>query len=205
MYNFISIVISIQVFFMSYITLPFQPNNHLGAVLPVKIFTPEECRQIIEIEGEEIPPEVYEKNNKNILGETTSYPKCKFIHYEKDYKWIFEKLIPVVNETNQKYFNFNISLIKDVQVLEFSGDAYFDWHMDIGKGNTSTRKLSLIIYLSDTDDYQGGVVQWLQSVSIPNEPGTMVFFPSFLPYKIWPVTSGRSYFMVAWADGPAFA
>jgi hypothetical protein len=189
---------------MGFITLPFQANNHLNTVVPLKLFTPEECRKITEIKGEEIPPEVFEKNNKIILGETKTYPKSRYIHFEKENGWVFEKLVPLVNETNNKYFNFNINILKDLQILEFSGDAYFDWHLDIGKGNLSTRKLTIIIFLSDLNDYQGGVVQWLHPHSFTVEPGTIIFFPAFLPYRIWPVTSGSSSLMVAWADGPSF-
>ncbi|WCL54092.1 2OG-Fe(II) oxygenase family protein [Gimibacter soli] len=87
------------------------------------------------------------------------------------------------------------------------GDHY-DWHVDIGAaGTTRSRKLALVVQLSDPADYMGGLLEVNLDgipVAAPAERGTAIAFPAFAPHRVTPVTVGTRYSLVAWMHGPAF-
>ena len=83
---------------------------------------------------------------------------------------------------------------------------YYDLHVDINP-LSATRKLSFIINLSDPSEYTGGNIEFLNT-SIEKElvtsVGSIVIFPSFLPYKITPVLSGEKYIIAGHIHGPLY-
>jgi PKHD-type hydroxylase len=97
-------------------------------------------------------------------------------------------------------------LVDEIQFARYGvGDA-FGWHLDAGGGQTSTRKLSMSVQLSDDDEYTGGDLELCACPQL--EPrrrrGTIIVFPSFLAHQVTPVTRGTRHSLVAWAHGPPF-
>jgi len=43
-----------------------------------------------------------------------------------------------------------------------------------------------------------------EPASMSRDLGTMVIFPSYVPHRVVPVTSGTRKALVVWAAGPAF-
>ena len=68
------------------------------------------------------------------------------------------------------------------------------------------RKLSLILQLSDPDDYEGGEVQFMNSSGksffAPKTRGTILVFDSRTMHRVKKVTSGNRKSIVAWVEGP---
>jgi len=87
------------------------------------------------------------------------------------------------------------------------GDHY-DWHVDIGAtGTTRSRKMAIVVQLSDPADYMGGLLEVNldgSPVAAPMERGTAIAFPAFAPHRVTPVTVGERYSLVGWMHGPAF-
>lgn len=109
------------------------------------------------------------------------------------------------------------------------GDFY-TWHTDDGPEYfdlDQKRKLSYVVQLSDPDDYEGGLFQWLElgqtldqmqlgqtSLDITNAIhtlpfsakgiGSMFVFPSFVYHQVTPVTSGTRTSLVGWFTGQHF-
>jgi PKHD-type hydroxylase len=84
------------------------------------------------------------------------------------------------------------------------GRGHYDWHVDAG-AEWATRKLSLVVFLSEPDDYEGGVLEIAGAGNVARpEPGSGVVLPSFLAHRVTPVTAGERITVVAWMHGPTF-
>lgn len=112
-----------------------------------------------------------------------------------------------INTANRLAFGFDLGAFLECQFTQYlaTENGHYDWHPDNYDDSDMAfdRKLSCIVMLSDPSDYEGGGL----SLGMRNEPvrlqrGSVVVFPSFLVHKVYPVTSGERYTLVAWAEGP---
>jgi|TARA_R110000803_G_scaffold118773_2_gene187123 predicted 2-oxoglutarate/Fe(II)-dependent dioxygenase YbiX len=121
-------------------------------------------------------------------------------------RWVDELLVSTIRKVNEDLFEYNLSgLIERPQLLRYNaGSVGYDWHVDIGQGDTSNRKLSMSIILNDS--YKGGELQFFSNgiSTIPTVKGDMLAFSSFIPHKVTNVTSGQRWAIVAWFSGPQF-
>jgi len=122
-----------------------------------------------------------------------------------DTMWLFNKLDAAITKLNDSYQYDLLGFFEGVQVAKYSSGGKYDWHMDLGAGENSSRKLSLSIQLSVSDDYSGGDLEF-QNINSPAERtiGTLVAFPSFLQHRVTPVISGTRSSLVAWVHGRPF-
>ena len=120
-------------------------------------------------------------------------------------QWVFEKLWAAVEQINQCY-RFELDGIREVQIARYGQGDFYDWHVDIGKAVTSTRKLSVSVQLSDPGSYEGGelVVQYHEDKEPVKEIGSVIVFPSYLSHRVNRVVRGERWSLVAWVHGPAF-
>ncbi len=120
-------------------------------------------------------------------------------------QWVFEKLWAAVEQVNQSY-RFELDGIREVQIARYGQGDFYDWHVDIGKAVTSTRKLSVTLQLSDPGSYEGGelVVQYHEDKEPVKEIGSVIVFPSYLSHRANRIIRGERWSLVAWAHGPAF-
>lgn len=126
-------------------------------------------------------------------------------------EWIYERLMGCVIEANTEMWGFDINHFKDaIQYTEYHDDkkGHYDWHIDIGTGNSGTRKISIVVQLSDPEDYEGGELQ-LQTggenhISIIKKKGAITLFPSYLTHRVTPVTKGIRKSLVLWVGGSTF-
>jgi PKHD-type hydroxylase len=122
----------------------------------------------------------------------------------------FEMITEEIFNVNSEYWNFDIRYIdfaKDPPlVLKYVLNQEFNWHFDMS-GVSSTRKLSFTIQLSDSDDYEGGDLQFGPVIEHKPEirkKGNITIFPSYVWHRVTPVTKGNRYALVGWVHGPAF-
>lgn len=120
--------------------------------------------------------------------------------------WLFHKLGAYFRSVNKAYGFELVGLIDALQFTEYGPGQHFDWHMDIGRGQTSLRKLSLTIQLTDPADYDGGELELVGLGANPQArvQGSGVFFPSYMGHCVTPVTRGKRRSLVAWASGAPF-
>jgi len=85
------------------------------------------------------------------------------------------------------------------------GDFY-DWHLDIGKTDTSSRKLSVSVQLSDPEGYEGGelLLRDYANESPVKEIGSVIVFPSYLSHRVSKILTGERWSLVAWVHGPPY-
>jgi len=112
--------------------------------------------------------------------------------YDKNCFWLYDKLKTYSIEANNMIWGFNIhSIIEPIKYVEYLEGGQINWHMDIGYG--SYRKITIISQLSESKEYEGGDIEiWMGEVPfvLPKIKGSVILFPSFLLYRITPVTSG---------------
>ena len=137
--------------------------------------------------------------------------EARWISLQNDTTWIYDRLAFIVRQLNGQFFNFDISgFVEDFQYTTYYGDkkGHYDWHVDMGNSlNSPPRKLSLVMQLSDPDEYEGGELQLMSSanpMTIEKKKGFIVVFPSYMLHKVTPVTSGTRKSLVIWIAGPPF-
>lgn len=88
-------------------------------------------------------------------------------------------------------------------------NGYTTVHEQVGK----VRKLSVTINLSDSNDYEGGLLKFDygehndEQYHVCKEitpRGSMIVFPSYTPHCVTPVTKGTRYSLVVWCLGRPF-
>jgi len=135
--------------------------------------------------------------------------KVSWIHLNAETEWIFSRLGYVVSSLNGQFYGFNIyGFVEALQytVYEEDDEGCYDWHLDWAS-STSQRKLSIVVQLSDPDEYEGGDLQVLTSknpTDIEKAKARAAVFPSFTLHRVTPVTKGVRRTLVAWVCGDAF-
>ena len=141
-------------------------------------------------------------------GNTDKFRKSniKWLPFDSKWEWVIDKIMSQVTEANSAIWNFELkSIIDNIQYTEYEGNGgHYDWHLDIGPGSISHRKISIVIQLSDPNDYVGGDLQIMtgsEYTTIPRGKGNVVVFPSFLLHRVVPLTSGNRKSLVLWVGG----
>lgn len=102
-------------------------------------------------------------------------------------------------------WNFNISGQESPQFTIYDKEYFYEFHQDSSIHEQGMRKLSLVVFLSNPDDYTGGKFEFKHSGELAtNKQGSILVFPSFLEHRVTPVLSGIRYSLVNWFNGPAF-
>jgi PKHD-type hydroxylase len=76
----------------------------------------------------------------------------------------------------------------------------------MGSGGIS-RKLSLVLQLTDPSEYEGGNLQVLigsEPLNVEKRRGLICAFPSFTIHQVTEVTKGSRQSLVVWLSGPPF-
>lgn len=124
-------------------------------------------------------------------------------------QFIFGPLNEALKQLNQGYRLELTEFGTGCQIARYSSDVkgHYTWHIDLGTGRFSRRKLSLSVQLSPADAYDGGDLEFHLSGldrQAMRQQGTMIAFPSFHEHRITPVTRGERFSLVAWVDGPPY-
>ncbi len=131
-----------------------------------------------------------------------------FIDTTTENDWIYNKLAALAINCNSERYDFDLlGFHQELQLTRYSEGDFFDWHLDFGSGEISTRKLSLTVQLSDPNEYEGGDLQFRinnEIVNAPREKGTIVVFPSFIMHRVTPITKGTRQSIVGWVSGPPY-
>lgn len=124
--------------------------------------------------------------------------------------YVYDRLSYIANQLNGQFFDFDLfGFVEDLQYTVYSSGSndHYTWHMDMGIKNTSPRKLSLILQLSDPEEYDGGDLEFFtsnESTVAKKERGLVYAFPSYLMHRVTPVTAGTRRSLVVWIAGPKF-
>ena len=139
--------------------------------------------------------------------------------------WLYKELHPYINIANEKAnWNFQWDWTESCQYTEYKEGQFYDWHCDSNptpydkpddpNTNGKIRKLSLILSLSEPEEYEGGDVEFgfydnegNKQPSICEEVrprGSLIIFPSFVWHRVKPVTRGIRHSLVCWSLGQPY-
>lgn len=121
--------------------------------------------------------------------------------------WVFDLLCGIAREASSRHFGLALSgITRPPQYAEYRpGCGHFGWHNDYSHGTPDApRKLTIIIQLSEPEEYEGGRLQMfgIEVEDMPRERGTIIAFPSLVYHQVTPVTRGLRRALVAWIAGP---
>jgi PKHD-type hydroxylase len=181
---------------------PPKDQTRLAAIQ--RVFTPEECSQLIADLTPRLEPALVETMD---LAQSASVRRSSavFVPPDASTNWVFERLGRVIREINDTVYGFVVSQFKEgFQFTRYKVGEYYGPHFDIGPGRLTERKLSLTIQLSAPEEYTGGDLIIYPEFVAPRDRGTMTVFPSFMCHSVSPVKSGVRYSLVSWLAGPPF-
>lgn len=170
-------------------------------------FTSEEVNLIVKNAAQ------YPEKVATIVGEnpanTVRKSNIRWVPYSDDFNWVYDRLMGYITEANNALWDFNLhTVIDQIQYTEYQGNGgHYDWHLDIGPNSINHRKVSVVVQLSNPDDYVGGDLELHPgntSFAVPRKKGAVVVFPSFLLHRVTPLTSGLRRSLVLWAGGEPY-
>lgn len=114
-----------------------------------------------------------------------------------------------LDATNRHYGLTLSGITRMPHYVEYhAGRGHFHWHNDYSHESLeSPRKLTVIIQLSEGDEYEGGDLEVFGAINstLPRKRGSVICLPSFIPHRVTAVTSGIRRVIVAWIAGPRLA
>ncbi len=134
--------------------------------------------------------------------------KVSWLNKTQDTTWVFDKLSHVVSSLNAQFYRFDLTGFGEaIQLTNYdeSESGMYGWHQDYG--GIPSRKLSLVLQLTDPSQYEGGNLQIMtggEAQTVRKQRGLIVVFPSYILHQVTPVTSGNRQSLVAWITGAAF-
>lgn len=171
------------------------------------VFSPEDCQRLIYIDIPASQAHVtrFKGSTFNQLQMNSRNTKVKAIARTPEHQWVYDRLIQYVQYVNRECFHFRLQKLTEPQILEYENTGFYGCHLDIGTGDTSRRKISMVVFLTPPEQYEGGqLILQPHFPAIVQKQGSAVFFPSYLPHEITPVTSGVRHTLVTWVLGPCF-
>lgn len=179
-------------------------SNWTPAVAREGFLDSAECDGVIALRGEVEPGGVTGED------EAHSHRKCmvSWIEPTQDNNWLFQKTGDIVTKANNSLYHLDLfGFTERLQFTLYETGHFSDWHLDMGPGRYSVRKLTFIIQLSDQDDYEGGELEILtfhEPVSFPKTRGTIIVLPAYVLHRVKPITAGVRMSLVGWIGGPHY-
>ncbi len=182
-------------------------QNYVDFVYYNGLFLPHETENILNFWNNE------KKIKATLSGDETYNDELRkssvqFIDNTPENDWLYSRMAGLAMQCNNERYWFDLlGFHQELQLTRYSEGDFFDWHLDFGAGEISARKLSITMQLSDSDEYEGGDLQFMinqKVVNAPREKGTIIVFPSFIMHRVTPITKGERKSIVGWVSGPPF-
>ena len=176
------------------------------------IFTPEQCKMIIEAGRSEPRNDAGVGSSLGIKGGVID-TKTRTSHIS----WIPFKKMPdmykdiekIMKQTNGNHFGFDGMTITEMgQYTEYPEGGFYDWHVDNDvnmQHEPPVRKISMTCLLSPESEFEGGDLELMAEGKVAKiKQGHAVFFASFIRHRVKPVTRGNRKSLVMWFGGTPF-
>lgn len=181
--------------------------THPNWLLFEEYLSEEDCERWLSL-GRQIP--VQKATTFRSDGEEDSHRKTdiRWLPDEGPYKEMHRVFRDVAYAANQ-YFGVTLTELPPLQFTEYAGVGHhYDMHHDINwnRQDGRHRKISIVVQLSNPDDYEGGILSFAQTQN--PEPsslikqGSIICFLSYLEHGVSPITAGSRTSLVGWFEGP---
>jgi predicted 2-oxoglutarate/Fe(II)-dependent dioxygenase YbiX len=135
-----------------------------------------------------------------------------FLERRPDTNLIFQRLLAVAREANERFFHFELTELSEEGILYIDynqpGDQY-DWHVDNSekyREGKNAVKLIIVLQLTDPSQYEGADAQVACTgiVTIPKKRGLIYVMAGWSAHRVTPLISGRRKVLSCWVSGPTF-
>ena len=166
----------------------------------VSVFTPEECDTIKPLMQTLTPSGTMGGVNPEVRASSNVW-----VPFQEEYIWMFNRIAEASKECNPWKVHLT-GFFEPLQLTHYSDEEYYNYHTDIGPGDSSIRKLSCVIQLSDPNDYAGADLEFPHGNKNDElrAQGTAIFFPSYTVHRVSPCYEGQRYSLVSWISGGHF-
>lgn len=182
-----------------------EPNESVCQMLAAAgVMSPAECQSILD-QVQDDPPATGAV--LGVGGGVTGLrdSDVRWLPRSESTEWVHTRIYSLAQQLNESFFKFDLRDMEPFQVARYAGGGEYGWHMDLGPGRATLRKLTVVVQLSDPADYEGGELEFPDVVGpITKERGAAVIFPSFLRHKVHPVTKGERFSIAGWFVGPPY-
>ena len=174
------------------------------------LFTPDQCRQIIEA-GRRQPPQQAKvgmgkpEGGKDTKKRVTTISWIPF----KEMQHMYQDLNKFIQKCNENHFGFgDIRITEQAQFTEYPEGGFYDWHVDNDvncQHEPPVRKISMTCLLSPESEFEGGDLELMAEDKVAKlKQGHAVFFASFIRHRVKPVIRGNRKSLVMWFGGTPF-
>ena len=176
------------------------------------IFTPEQCKMIIEAGRAEPRNDAGVGNEKGTkeghVDTNTRTSHISWIPFSKMDN-MYKDIDKIMQATNRNHFGFDGMTINEMaQYTEYPEGGFYEWHVDNDVNcahEPPVRKISMTLLLSPENEFEGGDLELMAEGKIAKiKQGHAVFFASFIRHRVKPVTRGRRQSLVMWFGGTPF-
>jgi len=174
------------------------------------VFTPEQCQLIINM-GESLKKEQAQVGTALPQGKQDTEKRITTISWIPFDKLpeMYKILDTLVHQTNVNHFGFDsVRITEEAQYTHYPVGGFYEWHTDndiVGTAEPPVRKISMTLLLSPEEEFEDGELELVDTGKKVNlKQGQAVFFASFIPHRVTPVTRGERKSLVMWFGGPSF-
>jgi PKHD-type hydroxylase len=174
------------------------------------LFTPDQCRQIIE-SGRAQKPQTAQVGMNKPGGGTDTKKRVTTISWIpfKEMGHMYQDLNKFIQKTNENHFGFgDIRITENAQFTEYPEGGFYDWHMDCDvnmQHEPPVRKISMTLLLNDPAEFEGGELEVMAPGKYADmKQGHAIIFASFLNHKVNVVKRGMRQSLVVWFGGKPF-
>ena len=174
------------------------------------LFTPDQCRQVIECGRRQKPQKAQVGMNKPEGGLDTKkrVTTISWIPF-KEMPEMYDQVNGFIQKANRNHFGFeDVHVTEQAQFTEYPEGGFYDWHMDSDVNMTHeppVRKISMTLLLSHESQFEGGELELMaKGKRAKLTQGQAIIFASFLNHRVAPVTRGVRQSLVMWFGGTPF-
>ena len=132
----------------------------------------------------------------------------RWVPNEGDYIGLHQTITHYALQATQ-HFGLSLTHLPPIQFTEYADVGHhYDFHHDIdwGRKDGSHRKMSIIVQLTDPNDYEGGEFSF-RHIENPDpdairQRGTILCFLPYHEHAVAPILGGNRTSLVAWFEGP---
>jgi|TARA_Y100000034_G_C6755755_1_gene336282 PKHD-type hydroxylase len=174
------------------------------------LFTPDQCRKIIEA-GRKQKPQTAQVGMNKPGGGTDTKKRVTTISWIpfKEMGHMYQDLNTFIQKCNENHFGFgDIRITENAQFTEYPEGGFYDWHMDCDVNmahEPPVRKISMTLLLNDPSEFEGGELEVMAPGKYADmKQGHAIIFASFLNHKVNVVKRGMRQSLVVWFGGKPF-
>ena len=174
------------------------------------LFTPDQCRQVIEC-GRRQKPQKAQVGGKKPGGGVDTKKRVTTISWIPfdEMKEMYNDINNFIQKANRNHFGFeDIGITEQAQFTEYPESGFYEWHMDNDvnmQHEPPVRKISMTLLLSPESQFEGGELELMaKGKRTKMKQGHAILFASFLNHRVAPVTRGVRQSLVMWFGGTPF-